>query len=88
MTPRVWNYREPNIPPGAVYVGRPSEWGNCYKIGRDGNRTEVIAKYLGDILRSPGLRRRIRRELRGKHLVCWCAPAPCHADVLLVIANE
>lgn len=26
--------------------------------------------------------------LRGKNLACWCAPgAPCHADVLLEIAN-
>lgn len=31
----------------------------------------------------------VRRELRGKHLACWCPPGtPCHADVLLRIANE
>lgn len=30
----------------------------------------------------------IRRGLRGKNLACWCAPGkPCHADVLLEIAN-
>lgn len=30
----------------------------------------------------------IRRELRGKDLACWCPlDAPCHADVLLEIAN-
>jgi hypothetical protein len=27
------------------------------------------------------------RELRGKDLVCWCAPDACHGDVLLVLAN-
>lgn len=28
------------------------------------------------------------RELRGKRLACWCPPsAPCHADVLLRLAN-
>lgn len=28
-------------------------------------------------------------ELRGKDLACWCSPnQPCHADVLLRIANE
>jgi hypothetical protein len=33
-------------------------------------------------------RERVRRELRGKDLVCWCKPGkPCHADVLLEIAN-
>lgn len=27
-------------------------------------------------------------ELRAKNLACWCAPdAPCHADVLLELAN-
>jgi len=26
-------------------------------------------------------------ELRGKDLVCWCAPKPCHADILLELAN-
>ncbi|RXF72097.1 DUF4326 domain-containing protein [Hansschlegelia zhihuaiae] len=27
--------------------------------------------------------------LRGKNLACWCAPGePCHADVLLEIANR
>jgi hypothetical protein len=38
----------------------------------------------------PGHRNRktIRDELRAKNLACWCASgAPCHADVLLVIAN-
>ena len=30
----------------------------------------------------------VRRELRGKTLACWCAiDKPCHADVLLEIAN-
>lgn len=30
----------------------------------------------------------VRAELRGKDLACWCPPeGPCHADVLLQIAN-
>ncbi len=30
----------------------------------------------------------IRREFRGKNLACWCRPGdPCHADVLLELAN-
>lgn len=28
-------------------------------------------------------------ELRGKNLACWCKPGePCHADVLLELANQ
>lgn len=31
---------------------------------------------------------RIKAELRGRNLACWCRPGdPCHADVLLEIAN-
>ena len=33
----------------------------------------------------------VRRELRGKTLMCWCSTKPgvcCHADVLLELANE
>lgn len=34
------------------------------------------------------LRRRIAVELRGKNLGCWCKIGePCHADVLLQLAN-
>lgn len=30
----------------------------------------------------------VKRELRGKDLACWCAlDQPCHADVLLELAN-
>lgn len=33
--------------------------------------------------------REIQLELRGKDLACWCPlDEPCHADVLLEIANE
>ncbi|OMQ44976.1 hypothetical protein BKP54_11250 [Ensifer sp. 1H6] len=31
----------------------------------------------------------IRRDLKGQNLACWCKPGePCHADVLLEIANS
>ena len=84
--PRVLNRREVSVPGDAVYVGRPSKWGNPFHIGLDGDRQEVILryrKYLGS-----ELRKQAREELRGKDLVCWCAPLPCHADVLLEVANE
>lgn len=33
--------------------------------------------------------KRDRRHLRGKNLACWCPlNAPCHADVLLELANR
>ena len=27
-------------------------------------------------------------SLRGKNLACWCGKGPCHADVLLELANK
>jgi hypothetical protein len=84
--PRVFNRRANNVPPGAVYVGRPTKWGNPYKVGPDGDHAEVVRKFRAyicadDLIFEIG-------ELRGKDLVCWCAPAPCHADVLLELAND
>jgi len=71
----------------AVYIGRPSKWGNPFKIGRDGNREEVIKKYREYILNRPDLLESLH-ELRGKVLACWCAPQPCHGDVLLELLKE
>ena len=85
---KVLNKRRDQIPFDAVYVGRPSRWGNPFVIGRDGTREDVLRKYEEFLTSQPGLIRAIRRELRGKDLVCWCAPAACHADILLRIANE
>ena len=85
--PRVLNRRTEPVPAGAVYVGRPSRWGNPYLIGRDGTRAEVIARYEADLVADPA-RMATLVTLRGRDLVCWCAPLPCHADVLLRLANR
>jgi hypothetical protein len=47
----------------------------------------VIAKYRAWIVRQPALLAALH-ELRGKHLVCWCAPERCHAEVLIELANR
>lgn len=80
---KVYNRHHGHVPPGAVYVGRPSKWGNPYRIGVDGNREEVVRKYK-EWLPTSGLD---VYELRDKNLVCYCAPLLCHADVLLELAN-
>lgn len=84
--PNVLNKYTNGLPEGAIYVGRPSKWGNPFRIGYDGTRDEVISRYE-NYLGESGLIDDIA-ELRGKDLVCWCAPKPCHADVLLRLANE
>jgi hypothetical protein len=83
---QVLNKRTSGMPHGAVYIGRPSKWGNPFVIGRDGSRTEVVAKYRDHLLSSPALLAALP-ELRGKDLMCWCSPCACHGDVLLTFAN-
>jgi len=85
--PRVLNKKTDNIPPDAIYVGRPSKWGNPFIIGKDSNRDEVITAYMSWFTLNNALRNDLH-ELRGKDLVCWCAPLPCHADILLELANK
>lgn len=75
--PKVWNKRSPH-PADAVYIGRGSPWGNPYRIGEDGSREEVIAKFKLHVLPRLNL-----EPLRGRHLLCYCAPAACHGDVIL-----
>lgn len=75
------------IPEGAVYVGRPSPFGNPYTIGKDGTREEVIQKYRAwfrhQLKTSDTFLVIVERLRTAKGLVCWCAPHPCHADVIV-----
>ena len=82
--------------PYDVYIGRAnprkglkqSIWRNPFKEGRDGTRSEVIAKFERHLLEErPDLVERLP-ELRGKVLACWCAPESCHGDVLLELASK
>lgn len=77
------------MPPGAIYVGRPTKWGNPYILKRDGTAEQCVKYYR---LRMKGLIliKAIDIELlRGKDLACWCPlDEPCHADVLLELANS
>ncbi len=70
-----------------VYVGRPTKWGNPFVIGPDGSRAQVIAKYRQWLPLQAHLMQALP-ELRGKVLGCYCAPQPCHADVLAELANQ
>ena len=69
-----------------VYVGRGSKWGNPFHIGAHGNRAQVIARYRAWLVQQPALMAALG-QLRGKDLVCYCAPLACHGDVLLQLAN-
>ena len=86
--PKVFNSRriteEVN---GSIYIGRPSKWGNPFEIGKDGTREEVIEKFKEYLLQNDELMASLE-ELRGKNLLCWCAPKACHGDILIELANR
>lgn len=69
-----------------VFIGRPTKWGNPFYVGKHGNRHEVIQMYREWIVLQPELMAALG-ELKGKNLVCFCAPKACHGDVLLELAN-
>lgn len=73
-----------------VYIGRPSIFGNHFKIGIDGNREEVIEKYRAYFYKRLESDRHFKLEvlsLRGKVLGCFCKPLPCHGDVIVEYLN-
>ncbi len=104
------------MPVGAVYVGRPTKWGNPFVAYRDGHpnydkhsvspeiavscfRSLVTREGSWSSLPAPKWPKGkipsewvtvedVQRELRGKDLACFCPlDQPCHADVLLELAN-
>lgn len=87
------------MPEGAVYVGRPSVWGNPFSVEEFGvdKALELHANWISGnameitprILEIVGSRERPSLSaLVGKDLACWCPlDRPCHADILLKLAN-
>ena len=96
------------MPEGAVYVGRPTAWGNVWREGSTGwtcgpdgiwdkaphaplTREQAIESHRNAIvwaMRDEDVAASLRFALAGKDLACWCPlDQPCHADVLLQLAN-
>ena len=83
---QVFNKRRPReIPKGAVYVGRPTQWGNPFSKSSKAQNIEDFREYAEKRnANDPNW----LKPLRGKNLVCWCSPEGCHGDVLVEMANE
>lgn len=76
-----------NKEPYDVYIGRPSIWGNPFREGVDGTRSEVIDKFKCWILNNDELLN-LLPTLEGKILGCWCKPRACHGDILVELINR
>ena len=82
---RVLKETQAGVPAGAIRIGRGSPWGNPFRIPFDGDPAEVLAKHERWLAEQPDLLRAFD-ELKGRDLVCDCAPLPCHGDLLLRLA--
>ena len=90
------------MPANTVSVARPSEFGNPFKVGEakffinnddPSNKVffdprsveECVAAFRWLAVQHISI---VREKLAGKNLACWCPlNQPCHADVLLELAN-
>lgn len=70
-----------------VYIGRPSKWGNPFKMKTESDRDYVIKKYSEWIVTQPHLLKDLH-ELKGKKIACFCKPLACHGDVLAELADK
>ena len=90
------------LPPNSVTVSRAGRFGNPFPVGKPGPMGRIAPDQEGAVgfframLADPELRAAagypsdedIRAALKGKNLACWCRlGTPCHADVLLEVAN-
>jgi len=79
-----------------VYIGRAaygfpeSPWHNPFRVGTGegdvATRELAVGCYCVFLSKSPELVERIRAELVGKSLGCWCKPLACHGDVIARVA--
>lgn len=76
------DYPKGGWPPDSIYVGRGSAWGNPYKADLHTSRAQAIERFRRYAERHLRAFPLWLEPLRGKNLVCHCAPLPCHAEVL------
>jgi hypothetical protein len=79
------------MPENTVYVGRPTPFGNPFHVGlyRNFTAADAVASFEKGLEMDFRLVDKIKKELKGKNLSCFCPlDKPCHADVLLKIANQ
>jgi len=80
-------------PEGAVIVTHPTQWQNPHrpKVRTPEANAEAVRLFREDLLagRLKITVADVQRELRGRDLCCYCKPElPCHADVLIEVANR
>lgn len=82
---RVQQRRGVALPPGVRSVARPSRWGNPWRLHREEEREEIMARYRAwldqRLAEDPDFLEPLRQATG---LACYCPlDRPCHADIIL-----
>jgi len=89
--PKVYNKKIMPYPKDAIYIGRPTPFGNPFKIGEQITREGAVEAYQELInwskIHNPAFIHMLIDNLKGRDLLCWCAPSPCHGDIILTLVN-
>ena len=77
------------MPPNTVKVTRPGRWGNPFRAAGAYTAAQAVADFKAELLSDSRKADAVITHLQGKNLACWCAlDQPCHADVLVEVANS
>lgn len=91
------------MPPNTIKIDRSTRWGNPFKVGefalhpltrkklKVATKQQAIELFALHLKTPAGseVAAAASRELRGRHLACWCKTEHgCHGDVLLNVANR
>ena len=68
-----------------INIMRGSRWGNPFIVGVDGTREEVVRLFEEYAFWRIRVQPKWLEPLKDKDIVCCCAPAPCHGDVIVDI---
>ena len=82
--------RRGRVPAGAVYIGRAmprlglaaSPLANPHRRGSRGEQIAGFRRHFRESLLPDPAVREYLEGIRGLDLACWCAPEPCHGDVI------
>jgi len=80
------HYKKKPKPRPWIYIGRGSPLGNPFTVKEHGlDALELYRSWLWRKLveRDPGVLAEMRKITAQHHLVCSCAPRPCHGDVVV-----
>lgn len=81
---------------GKRFPPKDSIWCNPYKISEQLDRNEVLRLYEAYIRKRIESKNKVDGKtylehlslLKGANLGCWCAPEPCHGDILVSLIEE